>query len=259
MIRLVVARNCGPTARVLTGLLEERGVPVGAGEGTVSWGVNLGGPRERTLNGAAGGADKLAQLRQLARAGITTVPYIPREQALETGCRGFWDACIARKRQHHGGTDIRFCKTPQKALYWIQRGWDFLSPIVPSRTEFRVWLYRGAHLGSYEKVQVRPRDAFTRDGKRRFGRNHRNGWVFQIVPADRVNREAVELARRAMDALQLDFGAVDVLIGTDNRPYILEVNTAPGVSAETSFVLNALADKIANWAKRGFRPRQREE
>jgi hypothetical protein len=257
MIRLVVARNCGPTARTLAELLADRGTPVtAAGEGTVSWGVHLG-DQPRTLNGLAGGADKLQQLQRLTEAGIRTVPFIQGGRAHVYGHLPRFPA-LARKRRHRGGTDIRFCANARVAERWLRRGWDFLSPVVPSRTEFRVWLYRGAHLGSYEKVQARPRDAFTKDGKRRFGRNHRNGWVFQIVQSDRVNREVVELARQSLDALGWDFGAVDVLMGNDGRPYILEANSAPGVSAETSFVLNSLADKIANWAQRGFRPRRQE-
>lgn len=62
-------------------------------------------------------------------------------------------------------------------------------------------------------------------------RNHDNGWIFavqDIVLSEEAKREAV----RAVTALQLDFGAVDIIIGRDDGlPYVLEINTAPGITS----------------------------
>lgn len=67
-------------------------------------------------------------------------------------------------------------------------------------------------------------------------RNHDNGWVF-CLPDDMEAEPLLALreeASRAVRALGLDFGAVDVIIGRDDRlPYVLEVNTAPGIESPT--------------------------
>lgn len=62
-------------------------------------------------------------------------------------------------------------------------------------------------------------------------RNHNNGWVFARVDIelpDYVGREAV----KAIEALGLDFGAVDIISNGDYAS-VLEVNTAPGLEGTT--------------------------
>lgn len=62
-------------------------------------------------------------------------------------------------------------------------------------------------------------------------RNHENGWVFcregVILPPD-----AAVQSIKAIDALGLDFGALDVIV-KDSVAYVLEVNSAPGIEQTT--------------------------
>jgi len=63
-------------------------------------------------------------------------------------------------------------------------------------------------------------------------RNHRFGWVFareDVVLPDGM----AELAIRAISALKLDFGAVDVIYSKKYGMFVLEVNTAPGLEGTT--------------------------
>lgn len=64
-------------------------------------------------------------------------------------------------------------------------------------------------------------------------RNHANGFIYQrhdIVVPDAVR----DVARRALGATRLDFGAVDVIYNTRQaRAYVLEINTAPGLEGQT--------------------------
>ena len=64
-------------------------------------------------------------------------------------------------------------------------------------------------------------------------RNTANGYVFVrngVVAPDQVIQEAY----KAIDALDLDFGAVDVIWNEHHqRAYVLEVNTAPGIEGTT--------------------------
>jgi glutathione synthase/RimK-type ligase-like ATP-grasp enzyme len=62
-------------------------------------------------------------------------------------------------------------------------------------------------------------------------KNLANGWVYcregiEIPPA------MIETALRAVAALELDFGAVDILV-RKGVPYVLEINTAPGLQGTT--------------------------
>lgn len=75
-------------------------------------------------------------------------------------------------------------------------------------------------------------------------RNHSNGWVYaraEIAPPE----ELLSSARRAVNLLGLDFGAVDIghrLI--DNKFFVFEVNTAPGIEGTT---LDKYAKAIYNY------------
>lgn len=65
-------------------------------------------------------------------------------------------------------------------------------------------------------------------------RNHENGWIFArneiVAPEAQVLQEAV----KATQALRLDFGAVDIIWNQrQQRAYVLEVNTAPGLEGQT--------------------------
>jgi glutathione synthase/RimK-type ligase-like ATP-grasp enzyme len=66
-------------------------------------------------------------------------------------------------------------------------------------------------------------------------RSHSNGWVYCRDGVLRCSRRE-DLARGAVSALALDFGAVDIIYNkkTDTY-YVLEVNTAPGLEGETLF------------------------
>jgi glutathione synthase/RimK-type ligase-like ATP-grasp enzyme len=64
-------------------------------------------------------------------------------------------------------------------------------------------------------------------------RNTANGFVFQrngIVPPAGIR----DLAISAVASLQLDFGAVDIIYnGAQDKCFVLEVNTAPGLEGST--------------------------
>ena len=252
MINLRIANGCGPTGRLLRELLEDRGVQVGreGAHAVVGWGV--GGTNQLpTLNASVGRRNKLQELQRFHEVGISAprvYTNIPPAGAYPV---------LARRVQHHGGLDIRLCRDRETAVLRRAQGRDFFTEyLAQSQTEFRYWIYRRRHLGCYEKVRVRPAPYRLR---RRIGRNHRLGYAFELVPAEQVRRDGVELAARAVESLGLDFGAVDVIVGRNGQLYVLEVNSAPGVEGEGRQVIQALADKIANWERLGYPRRNGDE
>jgi hypothetical protein len=75
-------------------------------------------------------------------------------------------------------------------------------------------------------------------------RSHQNGFIFQEpsrnLPTGLIDR-LESLAGSAIDLLDLDFGAVDIIWNSkSDRLYFLEVNTAPGITGRTvDFYRNA--------------------
>jgi len=59
--------------------------------------------------------------------------------------------------------------------------------------------------------------------------SHDNGYYFNRV---RPNSRAEEISLRAINAIGLDFGAVDIVV-KDGLYYVLEVNTAPGLQGQS--------------------------
>lgn len=241
MLRMHVARGCGPTGRTLAGLLAEAGVAVTERNprAHVCWGLSAQAGTAPVLNARCNRFDKMEQLAELSTHGILTVPMSAN---IPTAF-----PALARQRSHHGGRDIVVCLQPEDAQRARTNGRaDYFTTYIPRQREFRVWIYRRRHLGTYEKILRYPARF------RGVGCNYDNGFAFGLVTEQNIPRAAVDLASRAVDALGLDFGAVDILLGKDNRYYVLEVNTAPGVEGEGRQVIQALAAKIAAWVRLGF-------
>lgn len=64
-------------------------------------------------------------------------------------------------------------------------------------------------------------------------RNHDRGFIFQRLDLD-PPAQVIQEALKAIEALQLDFGAVDVIYNAyHDTAYVLEVNCAPGLEGGT--------------------------
>lgn len=233
MLQFRIAEGCSKTGATLQKLCEGAHSPR---VGVVCWGRGYNGT-EPALNRAAGAANKLQQLEAFKKAGILvppfwrTAPTAPEDYPL-----------LGRSLNHHGGLDIRLIM--QATDLKFHPGIDYFMRYVPRLREFRSWIYRRRHLGTYEKVQTK--------AATKVGANYRNGFSFQLVAADQLPAGIREISSSAVEALGLDFGAVDILQGQDNAYYVLEVNTAPGVEGENRQVIRALADKILRWQTLGF-------
>ena len=103
----------------------------------------------------------------------------------------------------------------------------FYSVLEPSHTEYRVHIVRTKLVGITQKRQRKGMKEWWDDNKRII-RCHDNNWIHCRTEV-RVEGEVIRAARDAIDALGLDFGAVDVLWHEDSGPTVLEVNTAPGI------------------------------
>jgi hypothetical protein len=172
--------------------------------------------------------------------GVCTIPFSRNARDLQAPILG-------RRFHHTKGKDILVYRVCPLGRGEQQR--DFYTELVEKRAEFRVWVFRDKHLATYEKVLTYP----DKNGKR--GRNLAiwnwdNGYAFEFrrdIPAVLKG-----LAKQAVAAMELDFGAVDVLQDRDGHFYVLEVNTAPGTQGEARQGITSLVANIEKWAKTGF-------
>ncbi|NIA10681.1 MAG: hypothetical protein GWP10_13375 [Nitrospiraceae bacterium] len=78
-------------------------------------------------------------------------------------------------------------------------------------------------------------------------KSNKRGWCFKKVNISNVPSDLVNEAKAAVKALTLDFGAVDCAIDYNNKAYIIEVNTGPGLQGKTlELYLNEFKEYITN-------------
>jgi glutathione synthase/RimK-type ligase-like ATP-grasp enzyme len=101
---------------------------------------------------------------------------------------------------------------------------------------YRVHIFKGRVLSVQRKVLRKYDDAGNLVNPDRVDfrvRNLKNGFIFQrsnIAP----HVDVIDQATKAMNAIGLDFGAIDVIWnGKQGKAYVLEINTAPGIMGQT--------------------------
>lgn len=98
----------------------------------------------------------------------------------------------------------------------------------PKKKEFRIHVFNGKVIDAQEK---RKKKGF--EGTNSKIRTHNNGWVFcrqNVVLPDDAEEQAINAAQ----ALGLVFGGIDLIWNEwENKSYILEVNSAPGIEGTT--------------------------
>lgn len=191
----------------------------------VFWGdyePRLTGPGSRALN-AVPVVGKLTELRTLRDAGVSVVRLCEGDHPCE-GDR------LLRAYNHHGGLDLLHVAGHLNGYYVHKE--EFVR-------EFRIHVMGGVSIRAGIKV---PRT----DNPHPWVRSYEGGWKLDYgQPAqEQIRQRFRDVAKAAVHALGLDFGAVDVGIREDGLPIVLEVNRAPGLEGQT---VEKYADKIAAW------------
>jgi hypothetical protein len=239
-----IARAAGKTGRLLERLVDQQYPFHERPNAVVCYGQGYSGPLP-ALNRNCGRLDKLEQAQRLVEGlGAQAIQPMTLEQALVT-IEHF--PVLGRKIHHAQGRDIVLML--EKWMLEDTAGQhDFYTAYHDSSAEYRTWVYRNRHLGTYRKVLAHPEQF------KRLGRNRKNGFVFERMENDNVHEGIKDLARKAVRALDLDFGGVDIIRvgdGGESEFMVLEVNSAPGVSDERRQVIKALAHRIIRWAAAG--------
>lgn len=185
---------------------------------------------------------------------------------------------IGRTRHHFGGQGVALYM--QRSDFERYNTRDYYMPYIPKEVEYRVYFgaftsvddgntYRnflrrnnglnhipcaipGATDRSYElstlKVSEKVRLREPTEDALDIIWNWQSGYSYRR-PRDQRYLRVVQSALKAAQVFGLDFGAVDVMIGSDGMVYVLEINTAPAVeSLHTKNIFSSYLQHTINWA-----------
>lgn len=217
------------------------------GELVVNWGNST--IADATLNTIRGNATLLNPPAAIRRASLKTDAFrLMHEQGVNT-TEFTTDAAVAQRwmdegnlvyartrLQGHSGEGIVMAHRRPDTIEGVGGAFEvhgnlpraplYTKGITAQRREFRIHVMNG----TVTYVQQKKRENNWRENANYSNvvRNYHTGWIYAtsgIQPNDAALRNAVA----AVGALGLDFGAVDV-ITRGNDAWVLEVNTAPGLS-----------------------------
>ena len=105
---------------------------------------------------------------------------------------------------------------------------------VRNHGEYRVHVFDGdviLYQKKSRRVDELTGEVVTAEGEDADVRNLASNWIYRTGNLNRLER-VEQLAISAVNALGLDFGAVDIIMDPSGDVYVLEVNTAPGLGNE---------------------------
>lgn len=127
---------------------------------------------------------------------------------------------VVRPRTHAQGRHVYLCNNQEELDRAIARcgpGW-YASEYINKVAEYRVTFVQGRVVWVAQKTPGDPNA---------IAWNVARGGRFDNVRWDAWPLRAVRVAREAFVLSGLDFGAVDIMVDADGRPYVLEINSAP--------------------------------
>lgn len=177
--------------------------------------------------------NKLCAFRDFQIYGVSHPPFTTsKEEAIKWIEQGEKVVCRTIL-EGSKGNGIIIAKTPEEVvdckLYvkYIQKKW-----------ELRVHVFKGNIIDVRQKRKLSKEKLEERGitSTSKYIRNMANGYIFSVNIDDELNdiKDKIELeSTDAVDSLDLDFGAVDLIITKDKDVYVLEVNSSPALVGST--------------------------
>ena len=179
-------------------------------------------------------SNKLETFKALTEAGVSVPVWTTSKEVALAGIAEGVAVVCRTKLNGHSGEGIVIAEKAEEVvdapLYTLY---------VKKKEEYRIHVFRQPHKDmedpKYEAffVQRKARKKEVPDEEVNWKvRNLAGGFIFankDVEVADVARTEACN----AVAALALDFGAVDIILGSDGKYYVLEVNTACGLEGTT--------------------------
>lgn len=181
-------------------------------------------------------SNKLLTLQTLLESDVPTVDFtsdrVTANRWLDEGSKVF----IRTKLTGHSGDGIEVLDGPYEPDMTVKNA-PLYTRGVFNTGEYRVHVFDGdviLYQKKSRRVDEETGEVVTAEGAEADVRNLASNWVYRTGNLNRLER-VEDLALSAVQALGLDFGAVDIIKDQDGNVFVLEVNTAPGISnTETS-------------------------
>lgn len=202
--------------------------------------------------------NKLLTLQALEEKGIPTLEYTTDKGVAQDWLREADKVYVRQNLTGHSGDGIEVIKSNGQPQFAIQQAQQMLDdagleevadllnedyqrladeeqdvPDAPLYTkgienigEYRVHVFKGEVI-LYQKKSRRVENNEPTPEELDV-RNLASNWVYRIGNLNRLER-VEQLAIDTIEALDLDFGAVDIIKGDDGNVFVLEVNTAVGL------------------------------
>lgn len=241
--------------------------------------------------------DKLAALNLMNKSGVSVASFIDSAKASSLAnlkTEGVQLPLIGRTKFHQGGKGFWICPTMTHVRAAIDDGARYFQNMIEIKDEYRLHIFDGKTIyivkktkrskEEYQEAYVRHElelqkklaekngNKFDEDtaklmlgrmakkkvaeGANMIIRSNKLGWKFSHVKT--VNKDLEKEAIKALKTMKLNFGAVDCCLDVDNKPFIIEINTGPGleetpfntyVEAFRSTVINPPKETVTDKAK----------
>lgn len=150
---------------------------------------------------------------------------------------------IFRKNHRHAGNDSPLIvekNTLCPRIFGVGNQYDYSLQCIDVEKEFRVHVFKDNAFKYQTKL---PREG---DNVHPYIRSENRGWrLVSKKDPPRPDGKLGPLAIKAVQALGLDFGAVDVIKDCDGNYFVIEVNTAPGLSERKAMLY---AQLMVDWS-----------
>lgn len=182
-------------------------------------------------------ANKLSTFKALSAAGVSVPEWCDDPNWANDVWAGNGHTVVVRNKLNgHSGEGIEIFdpKNEPKDEDGVNfTNFNFQAPLytkyIQKKEEYRIHVFQGDAF--FVQRKARKLDVPEEEVNWKV-RNLAGGFIFAnkgVVVPDVAKQEAIN----AVNALGLDFGAVDIILGTDGVYYVLEVNTACGLEGTT--------------------------
>lgn len=245
--------------------------------------VNLAGTVLNHPNKIRGNRDKLKSLstmkssRDLAGNVATFCASNGVVRELDAGNMSL--PLVARTKFHQGGKGFWLCLTRQHVDKAISDGANYFQTYIDIQNEYRLHVAFGTIIYAVKKIENPTEAGWIAQRKEkvldyaikngvnltsdtidyvlsilvkeaalpdRIVRSNKRGWKFSSVRINSLPAPLKNAAIKSVEVSGLDFGAVDCAMSADNLPFIIEINSGPGLQGTAlQKYIEAFTAKIA--------------